>query len=225
MYVSHRSLRREASLWRICTVGGLCVYCLDIHSCWHESYEISLLTWMSNMGAWRMAGHCSSRCLHRTSLFEELWLWCNDWTLQYFDMKECGSAKHHQCRTSWRIHIQSHIIHKAKSLLFWVVCWDFCPCTRDEWITWKIGCIIASCGELHVCRRWGGCRLSEGWLSLLFHWELMKSVGCHGSSSLLFVMKVMVWHSVSGFQKVRTVQIVPHYLQIVVLEILPQFHK
>lgn len=149
MCITDPFLRREARLWRICTVGGLCVYLS-----WYTLlltwilWDI-LLTWMSNMGAWRMAGHCSSR----TSLFEELWLWCNDWTLQYFDMKECGSAKHHQCRTSWRIHIQNHIIHKAESLLFWVVCWDFCPCARDQWITWKIGCIIASCGELHVCRR------------------------------------------------------------------------
>jgi hypothetical protein len=35
-------------------------------------------------------------------------------------------------------------------------------------------------------------------------WELMKSVGGHGSSSMLFVMKVMVWHFASEPHKVKT---------------------
>ncbi len=33
-------------------------------------------------------------------------------------------------------------------------------------------------------------------------WELMKSVDSHGSSSLVFVTKVKVWHFLSNFQKV-----------------------
>jgi hypothetical protein len=39
-------------------------------------------------------------------------------------------------------------------------------------------------------------------------WELMKSVGSHGSLSLLFVMNMMVWHLVSDPYKVMTVLIV-----------------
>jgi len=42
---------------------------------------------------------------------------------------------------------------------------------------------------------------------LLIHthwWELMKSVSSHGSLSLLFVIKVMVWDFVSNFHKVMT---------------------
>jgi hypothetical protein len=35
-------------------------------------------------------------------------------------------------------------------------------------------------------------------------WELMKSVGTNGSLSLLFMMKVMVWHFVSNSHKVVT---------------------
>jgi hypothetical protein len=35
-------------------------------------------------------------------------------------------------------------------------------------------------------------------------WELMNSVGSHGSSSLLFVMKVMVCHFVSDSHEVMT---------------------
>jgi hypothetical protein len=35
-------------------------------------------------------------------------------------------------------------------------------------------------------------------------WELMKSVGSHCSLSLLFMMKVMVWHFVSNSHKVMT---------------------
>jgi hypothetical protein len=36
---------------------------------------------------------------------------------------------------------------------------------------------------------------------LMYHhcWELMKSVGSHGSSSVLFMMKVMVLHFVSSY--------------------------
>jgi hypothetical protein len=49
------------------------------------------------------------------------------------------------------------------------------------------------------------------WIYYIFFytycWELMKSVGSHGSLSLLFVMKVMVWNFVSNFHKVTTVLI------------------
>ncbi len=52
-------LEREACLWRICKVGGLCVYCLGIHSCWRESYEISCWhecqTW--EHGGWQDTVH------------------------------------------------------------------------------------------------------------------------------------------------------------------------
>jgi len=39
-------------------------------------------------------------------------------------------------------------------------------------------------------------------------WELMNSVGSHGSSSLPFVMKVMVCHFVSHSHEVMTALIV-----------------
>jgi hypothetical protein len=38
--------------------------------------------------------------------------------------------------------------------------------------------------------------------------ELMKLVGSHGSSSLLFLMKVTIWHFVSKSHKVMTARIV-----------------
>jgi hypothetical protein len=55
-------------------------------------------------------------------------------------------------------------------------------------------------------------------------WELMNSVGCHGSSSLPFVMKVMVCHFVSNSHEVMTALIVMLPL-IVVLEISLQRHQ
>ncbi len=55
-------------------------------------------------------------------------------------------------------------------------------------------------------------------------WELMNSVGSHGSSSLLFVMKVMVCHFVSDSHEVMTVLIVVLPL-IVVVEISLQLHR
>ncbi len=54
-------------------------------------------------------------------------------------------------------------------------------------------------------------------------WELMNSVGSHGSSSLLFVMKVMVCHFVSDSHEVMTALIVVLPL-IVVVEISLQLH-
>jgi hypothetical protein len=41
-------------------------------------------------------------------------------------------------------------------------------------------------------------------LSATQYWELMKSVGNHGSSSMLSMMKGMVWHYVSDAHKVKT---------------------
>jgi hypothetical protein len=55
-------------------------------------------------------------------------------------------------------------------------------------------------------------------------WELMSSVGSHGSLSLLFVMKVMVCHFVSNSHEVMTALIVVLPL-IVVVEILCNFIK
>jgi len=55
-------------------------------------------------------------------------------------------------------------------------------------------------------------------------WELMNSVGSHGSSSLLFVMKVMVCHFVSDSHEVMTALIVVLPL-IVVVEISLQLHR
>jgi uncharacterized membrane protein YkvI len=54
--------------------------------------------------------------------------------------------------------------------------------------------------------------------------ELMNSVDSHGSSSLLFVMKVMVCHFVSDFHEVMTALIVVLPL-IVVVEISFQRHQ
>jgi hypothetical protein len=50
--------------------------------------------------------------------------------------------------------------------------------------------------------------------------ELMKSVGSHGSLSLPYTVKVMVWHFVSNSHEVMTALIVI-CLQIVVSEISP----
>jgi len=55
-------------------------------------------------------------------------------------------------------------------------------------------------------------------------WELMNSVGSHGSSSLPFVMKVMVCHFVSDCHDVMTALIVVLPL-IVVVEISLQLHR
>jgi hypothetical protein len=55
-------------------------------------------------------------------------------------------------------------------------------------------------------------------------WELMNSVGSHGSLSLPCVMKVMVCHFVSGSHEVMTALIVVLPL-IVVVEISLQLHR
>jgi hypothetical protein len=55
-------------------------------------------------------------------------------------------------------------------------------------------------------------------------WELMNSVGSHGSLSLLFVMKVMVCHFVSDSHEVMTALIVMLSI-IVVVEISLQLHQ
>jgi hypothetical protein len=55
-------------------------------------------------------------------------------------------------------------------------------------------------------------------------WELMNSVGSHGSLSLPFVMKVMVCHFVSDSHEVMTALIVVLPL-IVVVEISLQLHQ
>jgi len=54
-------------------------------------------------------------------------------------------------------------------------------------------------------------------------WELMNSVGSHGSSSLPFMMKVMVCHFVSDSHEVMTALILVLPL-IVVVEISLQLH-
>jgi len=55
-------------------------------------------------------------------------------------------------------------------------------------------------------------------------WELMNSVGSHGSLSLPFVMKVMVCHFVSDSHVVMTALIVVLPI-IVVVEISLQLHQ
>jgi hypothetical protein len=55
-------------------------------------------------------------------------------------------------------------------------------------------------------------------------WELMNSVGSHGSLSLLFMMKVMVCHFVSDSHEVMTALIVVLPI-IVVVEISLQLHQ
>jgi uncharacterized membrane protein YkvI len=54
-------------------------------------------------------------------------------------------------------------------------------------------------------------------------WELMNSVGSHGSLSLLFVMKVMVCHFVSDSHEVMTALTV--VLPLIVVEISLQLHQ
>jgi len=54
-------------------------------------------------------------------------------------------------------------------------------------------------------------------------WELMNSVGSHGSSSLPFVVKVMVCHFVSDSHEVMTALI--FVLPLLVVEISLQLHR
>jgi hypothetical protein len=54
-------------------------------------------------------------------------------------------------------------------------------------------------------------------------WELMNSVGSHGSLSLPFVMKAMVCHFVSDSHEVMTALIV--VLPLIVVEISLQLHR
>jgi len=56
------------------------------------------------------------------------------------------------------------------------------------------------------------------------YWELMNLVGSHGSSSLLFVMKVMVYHFVNDSHEVMIALIVILPL-IIVVEISLQLHQ
>jgi hypothetical protein len=55
-------------------------------------------------------------------------------------------------------------------------------------------------------------------------WELMSLMGSHDSSSLSFVMKVMVCHFVSDFHEVMTAFIIMLPL-IVIVEISLQLHR
>jgi hypothetical protein len=54
-------------------------------------------------------------------------------------------------------------------------------------------------------------------------WEWMQSLGSHGSSSLLFVMKVKVWHFVRNSHKAVMTAPMSYNLQIVLGEISVQF--
>jgi len=56
-------------------------------------------------------------------------------------------------------------------------------------------------------------------------WELMNSVGSHGSLSLPFMMKVMVCHFVSDSHEVMTALIVVLPIIVVVEISLPQLHQ
>jgi hypothetical protein len=69
-------------------------------------------------------------------------------------------------------------------------------------------------------------RVWEDYYMLIYThcWELMNSVGSHGSSSLPFMMKVMVCHFVSDSHEVMTALIVVLPL-IVVVEISLQLHR
>ncbi len=82
-----------------------------------------------------------------------------------------------------------------------------------------VSCVLANIMPESSCwfQKWdrdSGCRFCitvcpKTWVDhyiLIYtnHGRLMKSLGSHGSSSLLFVMKVMVWHHVSNSHKVMT---------------------
>jgi hypothetical protein len=56
-------------------------------------------------------------------------------------------------------------------------------------------------------------------------WELIKAVGSHGSSSLLFAMMMMVWHFVSAPHKVMTALFLVLPSRCRVVEISLQFHR
>ncbi len=71
--------------------------------------------------------------------------------------------------------------------------------------------IIKICFQLNKRCLYNGLAQILGWLlypTYTHQWELMNSVGSHGSLSLLFMMKVMIWHFVGASHKVMTALIV-----------------
>ncbi len=77
---------------------------------------------------------------------------------------------------------------------------------------WTVNCRVVNSSSVTVMLIYTHC------------WELMNSVGSHGSSSLPFVMKLMVCHFVSDSHEVMTALIVVLPL-IVVVEISLQLHR
>jgi hypothetical protein len=116
-------------------------------------------------------------------------------------------------------HVQSAAVHCVSAATRLKLCTQRSICGgSQETSQLCIACLpIVSC----VCPSFW-----EDYYMLIYThcWELMNSVGSHGSSSLLFVMKVMVCHFVSDSHEVMTALIVVLPL-LVVVEISLQLHR
>jgi len=80
-------------------------------------------------------------------------------------------------------------------------------------------CCFRKCGGNLGPRFWADYHI----LIYIHCWEWMQSLGSHGSSSLLFVMKVKVWHFVRNSHKAVMTAPMSYNLQIVLGEISVQF--
>jgi hypothetical protein len=115
----------------------------------------------------------------------------------------------------------AHHYHKTSGL-------QDCPTFELDNAKCKSSCLLEIQQKLRI-RIFVNCLL-ELLTSVLYKfiytycWELMKSVGSHGSLSLPFMMKVMVCHFVSDSHEVMTALIVVLPL-IVVVEIALQLHR
>jgi hypothetical protein len=91
--------------------------------------------------------------------------------------------------------IQVHAPIHSSLIYQWLYCLEHLDLTVHIWL---------ECIQFWVLQIWGGL------LYTCLHppLELMKSAGNHGSSSLLFMMKMIVWHFVSDSHKVTTALIV-----------------
>ncbi len=124
----------------------------------------------------------------------------------------------------------NHHLAKGQSMLF--LPFFIFLISNVSWVLVNITSESSHC--FRKGNRYSGCRLCimvcpsfwEDYYMLIYThcWELMNSVGSHGSLSLPFVMKVMVWHFVSDSHEVMTALIVVLPL-IVVVEISLQLHQ
>ncbi len=177
----------------------------------------------------------------------EVQVWCTMWLSIFLDMvlilrtwkpilKRCL-----QVSTSniCLLMCDTCLLFRYLVILSWVTLISSCIFIREYRECWGLSLLYAGLtSESSHCFRKGnrnsGCRLCimvcpsfwEDYYMLIYthHWELMNSVGSHGSLSLPFGMKVTVCHFVSNSHEVMTALIVVLPL-IVVVEIFLQLHQ